>query len=260
MKRDIRLVLYTDYPSSSLDTDYISDKLSELGFLVEKRGNLVEYLSLSEKELYELARDLSSTYISDIESPLESPNTQGLEIEQEINKLKGSQSTLGKFYDALWMQRILYRLLFEKVPGEIASNEINLIFTSRLFGTFEQRRYHARVVLMGAPSLISTSGLVEAPAKPREYYYVRGRLIQSGMDTSELESMYEGRFVRYDDTKISSILVSYALQVIGYEMTGSAFCNDPGCCLTNSHWQEEVLKVQYEGTLCDKCKINLKIT
>ena len=106
---------------------------------------------------------------------------------------------------------------------------------------------------MGTPSLISTSGLIEAPAKPREYYYVRGRMVQSGMDISELDSMYKGRFVEYDDPKITSILSSYALQVIFYELTGNAFCDNPICCLSNSHWQEEVLKVQYQGKLCDKC-------
>jgi hypothetical protein len=106
---------------------------------------------------------------------------------------------------------------------------------------------------MGIPSLVSTSGLVEAPAKPREYYYVRGRMVQSGMDISELDNIYKGRFVDYDDPKITSILTSYALQVIFYELTGKAFCDNATCCLSNSHWQEEVLKVQYQGKLCDKC-------
>ncbi len=163
----------------------------------------------------------------------------------------------GKFYDGYWMQRVLYRQLFEKINEELNNGSIHLIFTGRLFGTFEDRRYHARVVLMGAPSFISTSGLVEAPAKPKEYYYVRGRMIQSGMDTSELDSMYKGKFVEYDDPKISSILLSYALQVISYEKTGEAFCENADCCLSNSHWQEEVLKVQYEGELCDKCRSSI---
>ena len=148
----------------------------------------------------------------------------------------------------------MHSLLAEKLGEELNGKYIHLIFTGRLFGTFEDRRYHARVVLMGTPSLISTSGLIEAPAKPREYYYVKGRLIQSGMDTAELDNIYKGRFVEYDDPKITSILTSYALQVIFYELTGEAFCDNAACCLSNSHWQEEVLKVQHEGVLCDKCK------
>lgn len=255
MKNNTRLLIYSDYPSTSLDISYIAYNLKQYGLDIENRGNLLDFLSPTKKDIYELAKDLSSIHIHDIETPLDdTPYVDGTEVESEINKLLGNETVLGKFYDGFWMQRILYRLFSEKVSEEIDDGSIQLIFTGRLFGTFENRRYHARVVLMGAPALISTSGLIEAPAKPREYYYVKGRLIQNGMGTGELDSMYEGRFVKYDDPKISSILLSYALQVVGYEKSGKAFCDDPGCCLSNSHWQEEVLKVQYEGALCSKCK------
>ncbi len=254
MRNDIRLYIYSDYPSTSLDTTYIVENLKQYGLHIEDRGNLLDFLSPTQEHIYKLARDLSSIQIPDIEIPHDDPNFTGRsEIENEVNKLLGDESVLGKFYDGFWMQRILYRLFSEKVSEEINNNNIHLILTGRLFGTFEDRRYHARVVLMGTPALISTSGLIEAPAKPREYYYVKGRLAQNGMDTSELDSMYKGRFVEYDDPKISSILLSYVLQVIAYEKTGEAFCDNPECCLSNSHWQEEVLKVQYEGVLCDKC-------
>ena len=255
MKNDMRLYFYTDNPSDSLDVSYIAENLKQYGLYVEDRGNLLDFLSLTQEDIGKLARDLSSIQITDIETPLNITNTSsGSDIESEFNKLISQQIVDSKFYDGFWMQRILYRLLFQKLGQELGDGSIHLIFTGRLFGTFEDRRYHARVVLMGTPSLISTSGLIEAPAKPKEYYYVRGRMIQSGMDTSELDSMYKGRFVEYDDPKISSILLSYALQVVAYERTGEAFCDDPGCCLSNSHWQEEVLKVQYEGKLCGKCK------
>jgi len=255
MKNDTRLFIYSDYPSSSLDTGYVIENLRKYGLRIEDRGNLINFLSLTDKGLYELAKDLSSIQIADISTPLDIANpVNSSEIEAEINKLSGRENVRGRLYDGYWMQRILYRTLAEKAADEIKSGFVHLIFTDRLFGTFEDRRYHARVVLMGTPALISTSGLVEAPAKPREYYYVKGRMIQSTMDASELDTMYRGRFVEYDDPKISSILHSYALQVIGYERTGNAFCDDPLCCLSNSHWQEEVLKVQYNGNPCEKCK------
>lgn len=255
MKNNTRLLIYSDHPSTSLDISYIADNLKQYGLDIENRGNLLDYLSARQEDIGRMARDLSSIQIADIETPLNITSTaSGSDIESEFNTLIRREIVSGKFYDGLWMQRILYRLLSQKVREELNDGSIHLIFTGRLFGTFEDRRYHARVVLMGTPSLISTSGLVEAPAKPREYYYVRGRMIQSGMDVSELDEMYKGRFVEYDDPKISSILLSYALQVVGYEKTGEAFCDDPRCCLSNSHWQEEVLKVQYEGVLCNKCQ------
>ncbi|MEM7534987.1 MAG: DUF6775 family putative metallopeptidase [Chloroflexota bacterium] len=256
----MRLYLYSDSPSPSLEISYIEENLKQYGLQIENRGSLLDFLSTTPDDIGKLAKELSSILITDIENPLNLTNTSsGSDIESEFSSLMRQEIVPGKFYDGLWMQRILYRLLSDRLGEELADGSIHLIFTGRLFGTFEDRRYHARVVLMGTPSLISTSGLVEAPAKPKEYYYVRGRMIQSGMDTSELDSMYKGRFVEYDDPKISSILVSYALQVISYEKTGEAFCDDPECCLSNSHWQEEVLNIQYEGVLCDKCKVYLEL-
>mgnify|MGYP000349932022 CR=1 FL=1 len=255
MNKDIRVFIYSDYPSTSLNIDLVIENLRQYGMDIEYRGNLLNFLALSEEALYKLANDFSSTYIDDISTPLDTVSSlNSSEIESEIKKLLGQQDLRGKFYDGYWMQRILYRLLSEKINHELNSRCVHLIFTARLFGTFEDRRYHARVVLTGTPALISTSGLVEAPAKPREYYYVKGRLIQSGLGTGELDNMYKGKFVEYDDPKISSIIPSYALQAIFYELTGNAFCDNPQCCLSNSHWQEEVLKVQYEGELCDSCK------
>ncbi|MEX0999568.1 MAG: DUF6775 family putative metallopeptidase [Thermodesulfobacteriota bacterium] len=255
MKNETQVFIYSDYPSTSLNIDLVIENLRQYGLHIEHRGNLIDFLSLSEERLYNLATDFSSTYIDDISAPLDIINPVGSsEIEPEINRLLGRENVRGKFYDGYWIQRILYKLFSEKINHELNNGSIHLVFTGRLFGTFEDRRYHARVVLMGVPSLISTSGLVEAPAKPREYYYVKGRLIQSGLGTSELDNMYKGRFVEYDDPKISSILHSYALQIIFYEITTNAFCDNPQCCLSNSHWQEEVLKIQYEGVLCERCK------
>jgi len=254
MKKNFRIFVYSDYPCASLNIDIVQERINELGFPLEDRGNLIDFLSLSEQSIYKLGQDLSSVQIPDISIPVNSANPPDRnEITSEVNRILGRESAAGKFYDGFWIQRILYRALAEKVADEIKSGFIHLIFTSRLFGTFENRRYHARVVLMGTPALISTSGLVEAPAKPKEYYYIKGRLIQSGIDLSELDNMYKGRFVEYDDPNISSILPSYALQAVGYEITGNAFCEDPDCCLFNSHWQEDVLKVQYNGNPCEKC-------
>jgi len=255
MNKEIRVILYSDYPSSSLNIDLIVENLKGYGFTAEGRGNLIKSLSLSEQEIYNLAKYLSSIYISDISIPVDSPGPSNLsELEIERHKLTGRANVPANFYDGYWLQRILHSLLAKKLGEELNSKYVHLIFTGRLFGTFEDRRYHARVILMGTPSLISTSGLIEAPAKPREYYYVKGRLIQSGMDTAELDNIYKGRFVEYDDPKITSILTSFALQVIFYELTGEAFCDNAVCCLSNSHWQEEVLNAQHEGVLCDKCK------
>ncbi len=253
MGRSLTAFIYTDYPSESLDTDVITERLGVFGISARSRGDLFEFLGNSDIR-HRIADILGRSRIADIENPLDVlPACNDARTYSEFGKMSGLESVSGEFYDGLWMQRILHGAIAGKNPRETGKGYIHMIFTGRLFGTYDGRRYHARVILGGSPALISTSGLVEAPAKPREYYFIKGGLVRSGRDVSELDIMYKGRYVEYDDPRISAILSSYALQAVYYELTGGEFCGDTGCCLYNSHWQEEVLKVQYEGRICEKC-------
>lgn len=131
----------------------------------------------------------------------------------------------------------------------------HVAFTSRLPGTFDDadRRYHARAVVLGFPSIISTSGLVEAPAKPRGFYAAkRGLRIDSADVRYEaLKQEYAGRFVDYDDPRLTTVATGYAMQALFYHLTREPFCGDEDCVLFNAHWQEELLHAQVEsGLLC----------
>ena len=73
-------------------------------------------------------------------------------------------------YDGFMMQR-----LFETMINENESNtdHVHIVFEDRLILQFlseEDWRYHARTIIAGNPSIISTTGIVEAPAKPKEWY------------------------------------------------------------------------------------------
>ena len=254
MDRSLTVFLYTDYPSESLNTELIAERLEGFGIRTKNRGSLFSFLDHTDDGLHRIAELLAASKIKDTETPLDDIRPPDpVETDSELRKISGLESVRDEFYDGLWIQRILHKALSGKAPGEAGRGFLHMIFTGRLFGTFDAKRYHARVVLAGSPSLISTSGLVEAPARPREYYFIKGGLIRSGRDTEELDRMYKGRFIEYDDPKTSSILCSYALQAVNYELTGNEFCDDPECRLYNSHWQEEVLRIQYEGNLCEKC-------
>lgn len=267
------IFIYSDHPSKSLSIPEIINYLRHFGFSAQYRGDLFEFLALPKEEALELARRIAGTRVLDIESPIDEINepTYG-EVEEELAELKGKGSSHGTLYDGLWLQRIFYKMLAKKVPGEFKSGYFRIIFTSRLFVTFDtgdslttlpldprpdrgyprSQRYHARVVLTGLPSLISTSGIVEAPARPKEYYWLKASFIQAGKDLSELDLIYKGRFIEYEDPRISSVLAPYVLQAIFYELTGNPFCDNPSCCLYNSHWQEEVLKAQIEANVCEE--------
>jgi len=245
--------IYSDYPSRSLSIGEVIDYLKDCGLSAEDRGNFFEFLGLTREEGLELGKKIAGTRVLDISTSLDEIREPIYgEINVELRRLTGRASSLGVLYDGLWLQRILHRVMADRAEGEFKSGFIHMIFTSRLFGTFGTKRYHARVILSGLPSLISTSGIVEAPARPKEYYWLKAGFIRGGKDVKELDLIYKGRFIEYDDPRITRVLRAYALQAIFYELTGDPFCDNPSCCLYNSHWQEEVLKVQIEGRLCEK--------
>jgi hypothetical protein len=246
-----RIFVYSDFPSRSLSIQEIIDYLKDYGLTAHDRGNLFKFLDPTTEEALELTNRIGGMRVLDISEPIDEIRAPFFgEINLELERLRGKASSIGVLYDGLWLQRVLYKIMAEKFPNDFRSGSIHIIFTSRLFVTFETRRYHARVVLTGLPSLISTSGIVEAPAKSKEYHWVKAGFIRSGRDIRELDIMYKGKFIEYDDRRITAILRAYALQAVFYELTGDPFCVNPTCCLYNSHWQEEVLNTQIEGKLC----------
>jgi len=161
---------------------------------------------------------------------------------------------MGILYDGYRLQRVFGRAIPEKESSiEIA----HIAFTNRLFCTYEKgdNRFHARVIMCGFPSLISTSGLVEAPAKPREFYLMKQKYAATDSEppVEELKAAFEGRIIDYDDENITQALKGYAMQSIFYHATGDTFCEDKNCILFNAHWQEEVLNAQIvSGRLCER--------
>jgi hypothetical protein len=125
-----------------------------------------------------------------------------------------------------------------------------------LFGTFDKDdlRYHARVIICGYPSIISTTGVVEAPAKPREFY-IEKQLIGIGDDLAieRLKQRFKGRFIDYNDKRLSEVMKGYVMQAVFYHVFHEAFCKDKRCRLYNAHWQEEVINAQLtKPEFCEK--------
>jgi hypothetical protein len=118
-------------------------------------------------------------------------------------------------------------------------------------------------------ALISTTGIVEAPVKPREFYiklaaYNRAR--QAGVTVpkekefmEELQEEFKNRFITYDDSRMTETAKGYTLQAIFYLLWGEAFCNDPECRLYNAHTQEEMIHTQIEsGRFCERHQLFLE--
>ena len=162
------------------------------------------------------------------------------EIKFEIRKLTGPEKIRGgPLYEGVRLSQFLSELISASEP---AGDCIHLIITDRLFATWDEndRRYHARVSIYSFPSIISTAGIVEAPAKPREFYLK----LRMGFDREALKEEFSGRFIDYDDPRLTEVLKGYLLQAILFHLQGEPFCPDPNCRLYNAHFQEEVLRAQ----------------
>jgi len=239
--------IYSDSPSKLLVIEQVTNSLTELGFSVKFRGDFLNYLSLGVGETAELESLLAKARVSNIEKPVDFFQNQ-----------RSSELFQKELYDGFWVQRIFSRFFLVKHPGELIKNSFHAVITGRLLGTYGSRRYHARVILSGFPSFISTSGLVEGPARPQEYYFLKAEYIRLGKDLSEIEEIFRGKFIAYEDERITKVVSAYVLQPLLHNFSGKKFCENNGCSLFNSHWQREVLNAQYTGSLCSKCRDDIR--
>jgi len=236
-----RIYLYDDPSAENLKLSEIADYLKEkLGPIpVDWRGPLL--IARSDEKVKFLAEELANAKIRDLTNPNKKFEPLRGEIEFEKKILKDPHSkSFGIFYDGIKLQDILWEAIPER---ERDLSHVHIVFTNRLFGTWDEndRRYHARVSVYGFPSIISTTGIVEAPAKPKEFYFEQQL---TGLPTEILKEKFRGRFIDYDDERLTEIMKGYAMQAIFYYIASSPFCDDKQCRLYNAHWQEEVLEAQ----------------
>ncbi len=165
------------------------------------------------------------------------------------------QKNFSNLYSGFDLARLLCRYV---------TSGLHIVFTSRLPATFEGVRYHGRVIILNYPlAIISTTGVVEAPARPREYYvkqaaYFRARQARLKVpDESEfmeeLNEEFIGQFIGYDDSRMTEVIKGYAQQAIFYFLFGEVFCKSPECRLYNAHSQETMIHAQVENAgLCKR--------
>ena len=66
-------------------------------------------------------------------------------------------------------------------------------------------------------------------------------------DPSGLKDRFKGRFVDYDDERLTEVVKGYVIQAVFYTLTGNPFCEDRGCRLYNAYWQDELVFAQLES-------------
>ena len=218
---------------------------------IEVRKNFFHNL---EENNYE---KIASVRIFDLKKPFKKHNPSTEEIQIEIENKDMSNKDEMILYDGFEFQKITS----EFIPMDENKEEtLHLIFTNKLTCTFDENdfRYHARALIGSNPVIISTTGIIEAPAKPKQYYldlmtdFNKERI-------EEIKEKYKGEFLEYNDSRISEIIEGYVLQAIMYYETGDAFCEDKGCRLFNAHWQKDLFYSQLENKkLCNKHQKSIK--
>jgi len=246
VRRVEKVLLYDEGVAERLNieeaAEYLREKLKTAQ--VEVKGNP---FALWLEKTPDYARKLASIKVQDVSRKI-APEMEPLygEISYEKRRILGKTKAFGILYDGFQLQRVFSELIAHE---ERSLEVVHIFFTNRLFATWEEgdRRYHARTSLYGIPSVISTTGLVEAPAKPREYYLLKRQYEVLRKDLLELKERLKACFIDYEDERLTEVIKGYIMQAVFYSLTGNPFCQDKGCRLYNAHWQEELIFAQLES-------------
>ena len=262
MQKPQAILLYKDTVNESFICNelkgYLSEQMQGLNLVIKEH---IFSDRLEPEEVGELAQKIARLKVKDLFNPDTTLEPLHGEIEFEKKGILNPENNIpGILYDGFKLQL----LLREFIPiNDLSLNNLHVIFTNRLIGTYDNndKRYHARVIICGVPSIISISGVVEAPAKPREYYRLKQKLLSLGQPEliqEKLKQQFKGSFIDYDNPSIVEVLKGYIMQALFYYLIGSPFCEDKDCRLFNAHWQEEMINAQLKSQrFCKKHQIML---
>lgn len=247
-----KIIFYEEPQVKNLKEEELKKYLEEKLFLpVEVRGEFFGYwlgrLSCQDEDkmIDFLARKLARIRIKDPLKPVDtSPEPFGMEINYERKNLTSSSGKkMGILYEGERFISILRKLIH---PAELNFEYLHIALTNQLLATWGGGRYHVRAIVCAIPTAVSTSGLVEGPAKPREFYLLKNQYLHLGREDMmvRLKEKFKGEFLDWQDERITEVVKGYLMQAVFYHLTGEPFCTDPDCRAYNAHWQKELLQAQ----------------
>jgi hypothetical protein len=232
--------------------------------VIEKQKESLLYLKSRDKEknfsFYKQAivQDLKKPlYIYDLNYYHSSYNYKEKNVITSNKKIESVDLLL---YDGFLVQKLVQKLI-KKYEQALTFSKLDIIVTDKLLCTFDESdwRYHARSLICGNPTLISTSGIVEGIAKPRDYYYKLYFFKENRDMVDELKKEYNGQFINYNDPRINDIIEGLVLQSLFYFInSGDPFCLDRNCRFFNAHFQDDVIRINIkEKKICQRHKFLL---
>lgn len=235
-----RIVFYDEPSVPEIDLDGLVRFAEErTGAGAEKRGPIMSHGGQDAPAL------VASAKLARLDVPFarHEPAPEEVRLENETNPRAAC-------YDGIELQNAFAQM----IPDEERMQDVfHVVFTDRLCCTYDPAdyRYHGRAVICSNPAVISTTGMVEAPARPREYYLDLIAGSRMGGDLDAVEQKHARTFLKYHDERLFAATRGYFLQALIYYVSGEAFCDSRDCMLYNAHWQSELLHAQVKvGRLC----------
>ena len=239
MLKTSKIILYCEPTVPEIQLTEIREFITDtFPVKIELRKNFFE--STDEK----IFEKIANARIFDLKKQFKkhTPSIDDIQIEKE-NRDMSDEETM-PLYDGFELQRTIA----EFIPiNETADSILHVVFTNKTTCTFDDNdfRYHARALIGSNPTIISTTGIIEAPAKPKQYYLDLMTGFSEEM-IKEIKEKYKGVFLESHDSRLHKIAEGYLLQCIVYYETGEAFCEDKECRLFNAHWQKDLFYSQIE--------------
>lgn len=241
-----KIIIYKEPSVPKINLDKIREFiLKEFRIKIEIRDNIFNNLDKNTCE------KIASVRIFDLKKSFKkhSPTVNEILIELENKDMSNSEEMT--LYDGIELNEIIKELI-----PKIENNQdtLHIILTNKLTCTFDQDdfKYHARSWIGSNPIIISTTGIIEAPAKPKQYYIdIMTNISKESIE--EIKKKYKGEFLEYNDPRLLDIVEGLLLQIIFYYETGDAFCENNQCRLFNAHWQKDLFISQIKNKkICEK--------
>jgi hypothetical protein len=235
-----KIILYDEPTVPEIQLERLKKFLKEtFSIEIEIRENMFQHMNEN------ISKKIAGCRIFDLKKPFEKHVPLAEDIQLEMENKDMSEKEEMTLYDGFEFHSVITEL----IPiNENKMNTLHIIFTNKLTCTFDENdfRYHARAIIGSNPAIISTTGIIEAPAKPRQYYLdLMTNFSENKVE--EIKKKYKGEFLEYHDSRISEIAEGYLLQAIIYYETGEAFCIHKDCRLFNAHWQKDLFFSQLEN-------------
>ena len=196
-----KVFLYDEPSVPEIKIDKLGEFIKEKFCVeVEIREKFFEFFKESARKM---AHDLAASRILNPLTPFEKHIPTPEEVTFEENSFTNFTNTSNiVMYDGFEFKQIIANTIPQ---SESQSDMFHLICTDKLTCTYDydDYRYHGRAVICSNPAIISITGMIEAPAKPREYYLKMFENISQGLNLDVLKNQFKGRYLEYHDMKLN---------------------------------------------------------